>query len=184
MDGSLQITFRDMEKSEAVEERVREKVTKLEQYYGRITGCRVTVEAPHRRHKQGKLYHVAIDLVLPHGELLVNREPTQKHSHEDVYVAIRDAFNAARRRLEKFSARQRGDVKTHEGSPHGRIARMFAGEGYGFIQTVDGYEVYFHRNSVLNADFDALDVGKEVQFVEEQGEQGPQASTVRVVGKA
>jgi len=144
----------------------------------------VIVEAPHRRHQQGKLYHVSIDLAVPQGELLVNREPTQKHSHEDVYVAIRDAFNAARRQLEKFSARQRGDVKTHEGPPHGRVARLFSGEGYGFIQTVEGYEVYFHKNSLINADFSDLEVGKEVHFVEEQGVEGPQASTVRVVGKA
>jgi ribosomal subunit interface protein len=183
MEGRLQITFRDMEPSDAIEAKIRERVTKLEQYYGRITSCRVSVEAPHRRHHQGKLYHVTIDLTVPQGELLVNREPAERHSHEDVHVAIRDAFNAAERRLEKFSARQRGEVKRHETLPHARIARLFGDEGYGFIETVEGREVYFHKNSVLNAEFGQLEVGRTVEFVEEQGVEGPQASSVRVLGK-
>jgi ribosomal subunit interface protein len=183
MEGKLQITFRDMEPSDAVEARVRDRVAKLEQYYGRITSCRVSVEAPHRRHHQGKLYHVTIDLTVPQGELLVNREPAQRHSHEDVYVAIRDAFNAAERRLEKFGARQRGAVKRHETPPHARVVRLFGDEGYGFIETAEGREVYFHRNALLNAEFSDLEVGREVEFVEEQGLNGPQASSVRVVGK-
>jgi ribosomal subunit interface protein len=184
MEGRLQITFRDMEPSDAVEARVRERVAKLEQHYGRITSCRVSVEAPHRRHHQGKLYHVTIDLTVPQGEVLVNREPAQRHSHEDVYVAIRDAFNAAERRLDKFGARQRGDVKRHEMPPHARVVRLFSDEGYGFIETVDGREIYFHKNSLLNAEIGELEVGRAVEFVEEQGQDGPQASSVRLLGKA
>ena len=183
MQLPLQISFRDMEPSAAVEAKIRERAGKLDRYYDRIMGCRVVVEAPHRRHHQGKLFHVRIDLTVPNGELLVTREPAERHAHEDVYVAIRDAFDAAQRRLAAHASRQRGDVKLHEAPAHARVAKLFPAEGYGFIETPDAREIYFHRNSVLDEAFDALEVGSEVRFVEEAGERGPQASTVRLVGK-
>lgn len=183
MQLPLQISFRGMERSEAIETRIRERAAELDQYYDRITSCRVVVESPHRRHHQGKLYHVRIDLTVPGAELVVTREPAEHHAHEDVYVAIRDAFDAAQRRLADHRRRQRGDVKLHEGAPPARVARLFPQEDYGFIVTSDGRDIYFHRNSVLNDAFDRLEVGSEVQFAEEEGDKGPQASTVRLVGK-
>lgn len=183
MQLPLQISFRDMEPSTAVEAKIRERAVRLDRYYDRIMGCRVVVEAPHGRHHQGKLFHVRIDLTVPGGELLVSREPAQHHAHEDVYVAVRDAFNAAERRLEDYARRQRSHVKTHETPARARVARVFPEEGYGFIATADGREIYFHKNSVLNDAFDRLEGGSEVRFVEEAGEKGPQASTVRLVGK-
>lgn len=101
MQIPLQISFRDFDRSEAVEERVREKVAKLEQYYDRITSCRVVIEAPHRQHHKGKLYHVRIDVTLPGEEIVVARDSKDDHAHEDVYVAIRDSFEAMRRQLKK-----------------------------------------------------------------------------------
>lgn len=184
MQVPLQISFRDMEPSAAVEDKIRERAAKLDRYYERIMGCRVVVEAPHRRHHQGKLYHVRVDLTVPQGELVVSREPVNHHAHEDVYVAIRDAFDAAQRRLADYARRQRGDIKVREAQPVVRVSRLFATEGYGFIAAADGREIYFHKNSVLNDAFDRLQVGSEVQYVEEQGEKGPQASTVRLVGKS
>lgn len=183
MQLPLQISFRGMERSEAIETRIRERAAELDQYYDRITSCRVVVESPHRRHHQGKLYHVRIDLTVPGAELVVTREPAEHHAHEDVYVAIRDAFDAAQRRLADHRRRQRGDVKLHEGAPPARVTRLFPQEDYGFIVTSDGRDIYFHRNSVLNDAFDRLEVGSEVQFAEEEGDKGPQASTVRLVGK-
>ena len=182
MQLPLQITFRYMEPSAAIEARIRERVAKLDRFYDRIMSCRVIVEAPHRHHHQGKLYHVRVDLTVPGGELVVSREPAEHHAHEDVYVAIRDAFDAAQRRLADYARRQRQDVKAHEESPHGRIARLFADEGYGFIETADGRQVYFHENAVVNSVFARLAVGTAVSFVEESGDKGPQASTVRIVG--
>jgi len=184
MQVPLQISFRDMEPSAAVEDKIRERAAKLDRYYERIMGCRVVVEAPHRRHHQGKLYHVRVDLTVPQGELVVSREPVDHHAHEDVYVAIRDAFDAAQRRLADYARRQRGDIKVREAPPVVRVSRLFPTEGYGFIATPDGREIYFHRNSVVNDAFDRLQAGSEVQYVEEQGEKGPQASTVRLVGKS
>lgn len=181
MQIPLQVTFRDMKSSAAVEERIRERALELEQYYQPVMRCRVVVHAPHRRHHQGKLFHVRIDLTVPGAELVVNREPAAHHAYEDVFVAIRDAFDAARRQLEDYARRQRGAVKVHEPPPLGRVAKLFS--DYGFVETVDGREVYFHRNAVLHHAFERLTLGAEVEIVEEQGEQGPQASTVRLTGK-
>jgi ribosomal subunit interface protein len=172
-----------MEPSAAVEAKIRERAAKLDRFYDRIMGCRVVVEAPHRRHHQGKLFHVRVDLTVPGGELAVSREPAGHRAYEDVYVAIRDAFDAVQRQLEDYARRQRGALKTHEALPRARVSRLFPDEGYGFIETPDGAEVYFHKNSVLDDAFGRLTVGTEVQFVEQEGEKGPQASTVRVVEK-
>lgn len=185
MQAPPQITFRDMDHSDAIEARIRERVAKLEEFCERITSCRVVVEAPHRHHAKGKLYNVRIDLIVPGGEVVVNREEHANHAHEDVYVAIRDAFDSAQRQLQDFVRRQRGDVKAHEPPDHGRVIRLFPEEGYGFIETPDGREIYFHRNAVLNDGFEKLEVGSEVRYVVAvgEGESGPQASTVKPVGK-
>ena len=178
MELPLQVTLRDVSPSEAVEGYIRERAAKLDAFYDRIMGCRVVVEAPVRHHRKGGPFKVRIDLTVPGDELVVNRQ-----SDEDLYVAIRDAFDAMRRRLEDYARRQRGSVKAHEAPPPARVSKLFPEEGYGFLETPDGSEIYFHRNSVLGAGFDRLEVGTEVRFVEELGEQGPQASTVTVVGK-
>ncbi len=181
MQLPLQISFRDIPPSEAVETKIRERAEKLDRYYDRIMSCRVVVEAPHGRHHQGKLFHVRVDLTVPGGELVVSREPAQHHAHEDVFVAIRDAFDAAQRQLADHARRHRGDTKTHEGPAVARVCRLFEAEGYGFIETPDGQEVYFHRNSVLDGNFDTLKVGSEVRLAIEEGDKGLQASTVHVV---
>jgi len=184
MESPLQITFRDMDPSAAIEERIREKATKLDTVYDRIMSCRVVIQAPHRHHHKGKLYNVHIDLTVPQGELIVSRDPKDNHAHEDVYVAIRDAFRAAERQLEDYARRQRGLVKTHE-TPQslGKVTKLFPEEGYGIITTPDGVDVYFHRHSVVEDAFSKLEVGSEVRFVLSMGEKGPQASTVSIVGK-
>jgi ribosomal subunit interface protein len=183
MQVPLEIVFHNVDRSPAVEGAVRERVAKLEQFADNITSCRVTVEAPHKHHQQGNLYTVRVDLHYPGGETVANRAPSAHHAHEDVYVAVRDAFKAARRQLQDRMRVQRGDVKPHAAPPHGRIARIDRQLGSGYIATADGREVYFHRNSVLNASFDKLDAGVEVRFAEEAGDRGPQASSVHVVGK-
>lgn len=183
MQIPLQITFRDIPSSESMEADIREHADRLERVYDRITRCRVVVEAPHRRQHQGKLYHVRIDLTVPGGELIVNREPHEHRAHEDAYVAIRDAFTAATRQLEDYARRQRGDIKTHEGPPAGQITRLFPKEGYGFIETPDGRQIYFHRHSVVDDEFTRLAVGSIVQFVhaENESDKGPQATTVKLL---
>ncbi|HXV83474.1 MAG TPA: HPF/RaiA family ribosome-associated protein [Candidatus Binatia bacterium] len=201
----LQIKFRNMPQSQAIEDNIREKASKLDSFYDRIMSCRVVVEAPHRHRRKGKAYEVRIDLTVPGGELVINRspkrlkaaksslaeqpettlieshEPSKLGAHADVYVAIRDAFNAASRKLQDYARRQSGAVKLHEGPPRARVSRLFPEERYGFLETADGREIYFHGNSVLKPGFERLNAGAEVYFAEEQGEKGPQASTVRLI---
>ncbi|MCH6545207.1 MAG: HPF/RaiA family ribosome-associated protein [Deltaproteobacteria bacterium] len=183
MTVPLQITFRNMPPTEAIEAHIREKAAKLDQFYDRVMSCRVVMEVPHRRHHKGKLYHVRVDIKVPGWEVVINREPTKHSAHEDVYVSVQQAFDAARRQLQDYARRQRGEVKGHEGVPIARVSKLFADEGYGFLETADGREIYFHRNSVLDGHFEHMDVGTEVHFAEEDGERGTQASTVRHVGK-
>jgi cold shock CspA family protein/ribosome-associated translation inhibitor RaiA len=186
MQIPLRVTFRDMPANEAIDARVRERVDTLERLHPRITSCHVVVEARHRHHRQGNLYHVAVHLVVPEGEIVVTRDPAEHHAHEDALVAVRDAFNAAGRRLQDHIRRQRGVVKEHEPVAFGTVERIFPEDGYGFIRTAaDGQEIYFHRNSVLDGKFDQLQAGSEVRFAlhEKEGEEGAQASTVAVIGK-
>lgn len=181
MQQPIQITFRHMEPSPAIEAAVREKAAKLDAFFDRITGCRVVIEAPHRRHHQGKLYHVRIDLTVPGEELVVRRDPPEHREHEDPYVAVRDAFDAMKRQLQDYVRRVRGSVKVHEPQPEGRVVRLFPDEGYGFLESRDGREIYFHANSVIGRGFEALSVGDRVRFVETRGVEGPQASTVELL---
>jgi cold shock CspA family protein len=199
MTNPIQITFRHMEPSATVEGWIREEAQKLDEFYNHIMGCRVVVELPNRRHRWGNLHHVRIDLTVPGGELVVKREPSLHSSiqqsrehrvvkhfelnvpHRDLRQAIDDAFKAMGRRLQDYARRQRGQVKIHESAPQARISKLFPSEGYGFLETSDGREVYFHENSVVAEGFARLKVGDAVSFVEEQGEKGPQASTVRLV---
>jgi ribosomal subunit interface protein len=170
-----QITFKDIPRSDAVETAILEKVSKLDRHSDRIMGCRIALEAVQQRQHQGKLYTVRIDITVPGGEIVIKRE-----KNEDLYVAIRDAFDAAKRKLDGHSERKRGDVKVHEASPKGRVVKLFPEEDYGFIETSDGREVYFHRNSLIAPVFDKLKEGTEVVFIEEQGDKGPQALRVTV----
>lgn len=172
----LQITARNFDLPDAFREDILERAEKLDEFYARIMRCRVVVETPHRHSHEGIKYNVHIDITVPGAELVVKREPS-----EDLNVAIRDAFDAARRKLEDFARKQRGDVKQREETGHARITRIFSDKGYGFLTTPDGREIYFHKNSVLRGKFRQLKVGTEVRFAEEEGEKGPQASTVTAI---
>ncbi|MBT8125518.1 MAG: HPF/RaiA family ribosome-associated protein [Gammaproteobacteria bacterium] len=123
MQSPVQITFRGFEHSDFVEEKIREKAKKLDHYYPHISHCRVVIEAEHHRHHQGNLYDVRIDITVPDKEIVVSRKKHDNHAHEDAYVAIRDAFNAARRQLEDYARVHRGDVKSHEISSRGSQAK-------------------------------------------------------------
>jgi ribosomal subunit interface protein len=183
MQTPLQISFRHMETSDAVEARIRSRIEELERFFDRIIACRVVVECRHPRQHQGNLFRVRVDLKVPGHEIVVGRDPEAHHAHEDVYVAIRDAFDAARRLLEDHIRKDRGEVKLHAVPDHGRVARLLP--DYGFILSTDGSEIYFHRNSVTGGGFDKLEIGDAVRFVAQLSEsaQGAQASTVTPLGK-
>ena len=185
MQSPLQITFRHMPSSDAVAARIQERAAELERFFDRIISCRVVVECRHPRRQQGNLFRVGVDLKVPGNEIVVGRDPAAHHAHEDVHVAIRDAFDATRRLLEDHVRQGRGDVKLHAVPDHGRIARLLPEQNCGFIVSPEGNEIYFHRNSVVNGGFEKLAVGDEVRFVAQYSESvdGPQASTVVPLGK-
>jgi len=176
----LELTFRNMGHSDAIEAAVHERVAKLERLFPRIISCRVVVEeqAARQERTRGLAYHVRVDVRAPGCELVGDKTPPPQRFHEDVYVALRDAFDAVGRELEDFARRERGDVKTHEEHPRGRISTIFPDRDYGFIEGPDGTPVYFHRNSVQNGKFEHLAVGTDVTFVEEDGDKGLQARAV------
>jgi cold shock CspA family protein/ribosome-associated translation inhibitor RaiA len=172
-----------MDRDPMIEAEIARKAEKLEEFSNHITSCTVTVEAPHRHHRQGNLYRVRIHLSIPeHHEVVVDRQDGINHAHEDVHVAIRDAFKAARRQLQDIVREMRGATKQHTLPAHGRITKLFPLEGYGFVATPDGREIYFHANSLVDDPFEKLEIGDEVRFVEEVGESGPQATTVHLLG--
>jgi cold shock CspA family protein/ribosome-associated translation inhibitor RaiA len=194
----VQVTFRNMRPQEALEEVVRERAAWLDTFYPAIVGCRVLIETPHRHREHGQHVRVRIELSLPGEDVVVSHEPTLHAALKDVEAeahhkdadieavhkyaeaAVREAFTAARRRLQDFARRQRAAVKTHAVPDHGRVVGLYG--DHGFIETADGRRVYFHRASVLDEGMMHLAVGSEVAFVEETGDKGPQASTVRVLG--
>jgi ribosomal subunit interface protein len=100
MRTPLQVTFRDIQASEATEAKIRKYVDKLERFNNRIINCKVTIDTPHRHRNKGNLYHVRIDLSIPNTEIVVNRNPSENKTHTNIYVALRDAFDAAKRQLQ------------------------------------------------------------------------------------
>jgi ribosomal subunit interface protein len=176
LETPLRITGRQIALPASVESLIRDRAAKLERYYRRLVGCEVVVEGPGNRHRSGAPYRVRIDLKVPDHEITVDR-----HNAQDLAVAIRDAFKAAKRQLEDYSRVRRGEKKLHEEQPRGHVVRLFPEEEYGFIQTPDGREVYFHRNSVLEPGFEQLELGTEVRFTEERGDEGPQASSLTIL---
>jgi cold shock CspA family protein len=185
MQQPLQITFHGLEPSDAIEARIHAKTAQLERFYPYITSCRVTVDAPHHHQHRGRLYSVRLDIRVPDAEIIINRDHHADHAHEDVYVAIRDAYDAAVRRLQDYARHRRGETKRHAEPQHGRITKLFRDDGYGFVQLPDGLDVYFHENAVTSAALSALQVGDEVRVIiaEGEGERGPQASSVTPIGK-
>lgn len=183
MQLPLELTFRDMDHSDAMEAKIRERAEKLDRFHDHIMSCRVMVEAPHKHNHKGKIYHVSLDVTVPGTELVVNRDPKDNHAHEDAYVAIRDAFDAMERQLEAHANKKRGEVKTHEEEGYARVGNLSPERDFGMLQSFDGRVIYFHRNSLKNGDFDNLKEGDEVRFLEEMGEEGPQAVMVRVIGE-
>lgn len=179
----LQVTFRNMRPSPAARKWIQANFDRLEHLYGRIMSCRVVVQAPHHHHSKGQLYRISVDLKVPGHEIAVNRNPPEHHAHEEINVAIRDAFDAVARRLEDVARQRRGDVKAHEAEPHGRVVRLFLDESYGFIEGSNGDEVYFHAHSVANNGFRRLKVGQDVHYNPELGEKGLQATVVKPAGK-
>lgn len=181
MQTQAQVSFDDIPIDEAVRDAALEHIEHLETFYDQITGCHVVIAQPHRHHREGRLYSVRVDIRVPGGEIIVNRNHHLDHAHEDVFLAMRDSFAAARRRLEDHVRRLRGVEKVHASRPEGHVSKFFPLPGYGFIETLDGREIYFHRHAASEHDFQHIDIGSAVFYSEEEGDEGPQASFVQLV---
>jgi cold shock CspA family protein/ribosome-associated translation inhibitor RaiA len=180
----LEITFRGIEKTESIESLIRKKAAKLEQVCSDLISCRIAIERPQQHQRAGNPFRIRIDMGVPGRELVVTRESSKGDLHDPLSKVLGDAFDAARRKLREYAKRRQGEVKTHpEQETMAYVYKLFPEEGYGFLKTPDGREIYFHRNSVLNNEYDRLEIGTGVRFVAEVGEKGLQASTVLVVDK-
>jgi len=178
-----EISYREVAKTTDIENLIHEKVDKLEKICDHITSCHISIEKPQEHMNSGSPYRVRLDVrVPPSHELVARREPGDGDLHDPLDLVIRDVFNSLERQLKKITEKQRSEVKEHpQHYASALVDKLF--DDYGFLRTIDDRQIYFHKNSVLNNDFDRLEIGTGVRFVEEDGEKGSQASTVQIVDK-
>lgn len=178
MEIPIEITAHNFELLDHMEGDIRARAQRLERYFEKIERCHVVVDVPHAHKAKAHRYCINIRITVPGAELMTDRQ-----ENEDFHVAVRDAFNAARRQLADYARVRRGQVKEHEARQTGRVARIDYQEGFGFIEAGNGDEIYFHENSLIDASLDAIDPGIEVRFLVEQGAKGLQATTVEVLSR-
>lgn len=182
MQTQPQISFQGISHSDAIEQAIRDRIDELEKFHSGIIACRVVVDSPHRTRNKGKIYEIRIDVSVPGKDVVISREAGFDHAHEDIYVAIRDSFDAARRGLEDQVRKMSGHrTKRHPATSHGHVVRIFDEDGYGFIETVDGHEVFFARDSVNGQAWSRMDIGSKVRFKEMDGDKGPYGSQVTLL---
>ena len=182
MQTPIEIDFKGFEGSAAQKDAIARHLADIERRFGGIISGRIMVKAPDRHHRKGAPFEISIRLKLPAGrEVDVSRTPGIDERYANFNFALGDAFRRAERQLHDKVERMQGEVKAAVEQPMGTVTRLF--EDHGFLETADGLEIYFHRNSVLNDGFDKLEAGARVTFVEQPGEKGPQASTVKRLGK-
>ena len=180
-----QVDYKDVQATPELDGLITRQISKLEQVCDYITSVHIIVERVAQRHRSGNPYRVRIDTrVPPKHELAAKRVSVTGTWEEPLPAVVRRAFEKARRQLQKLVEEQRGEVKTHPTSQTTAfVNKLFREEGYGFLTTIDGENVYFHKNSVLHNHWDSLVVGAGVRHVAEMGEKGPQATTVELVDK-
>lgn len=166
-----EITIRHLEKTPAIENNIREKVKKMELFFDRIESCKVVVEYQQKQQHKGKLYSVFIEALVPGKKLIVNRR-----ANENLYIAIRDSFAAMSKQIKDYARKTNGTVKTHPELTTGYIDRLYS--DYGFIESMDGTEYYFSSDNVLNSEFENLEEGMLVRFLEAEAGDTLQASHV------
>lgn len=182
MQEPLQITFHNMEPSEALEQRVREHWARLERHFDRIVSGRVVLEGAHKQPHKSTLA-ITITIGVPGPDIVVKRERRLYEAENRAPWVINEAFDIAERQLKDYAQKMRGEVKPQDRT-YARIVRLYPDEDYGFIETPEHLSVYFHRDVVRDADFAQLKEGAEVFYTlaDEEGPMGPMASNVWVLG--
>ena len=188
MQVPLEIAFHNMEPVEWAEDEVRARAAKLEKLYPRLTTCRVRVDQRASNAKGTVPPVVRIEMSVPgYKDIVVSHEPDHlqlKYQTPHLRNAINEAFRIAEDRLIAFKEQRKDRSKQgHHDSENqflGQVAEIDADGEFGFLMSKEGSLLYFHRNSVLSGDFDALKAGAEVHYVEEMGDTGPTAAKVRV----
>jgi len=183
MKTPLELTFRHVPRSQKMVTLVNEEVAKLEKICDYIVSCHVVIDQPQKHQKRGNPYGVRIQCAVPPGhDLVAKHEPAQNSIPEQLPVVVQETFDALRRQLKELVERQRRDIKNHSnGKMPAKVLKLFKAEGYGFLQSADAREIYFHRNSIVNGVFEDVRIGTHVRYTEEEGEKGPQASSVQIM---
>jgi ribosomal subunit interface protein len=183
MQTPLELAFKNVTPTDDIKALVQEKVDHLEQFASQITSCHVYIRAPHNSQNKGNLYEVTIEIRVPGDELVVHHQQNDTAKHEHLKVAVRDAFTSMAREIKRWKQKVGGDVKTHDGPLQGKIVEIDHNQGYGQIVATDNRLIYFHKNSVVDGDFDQLQIRDTVELVvqTDESEIGPQASTVRPI---
>lgn len=186
MQEPLQIAFHNMEHSDFIEQRVRERMGKLERFYDGIISARIVIDAPHKQVKGHKgTLGISISIGVPGRDIVVKREQRLHESNEHLHWVINEAFEAAERQIEEYSRIRRKEVKVDApGQNYARVVRLYPEQDYGFIETREQHNIYFHRAVVRDARFDELELGSEVLYTlaPEEGTMGPMASNIQVIG--
>lgn len=179
------LSFKDVRPSKSLREFIQKRISRLERFYNELISCRVRVELSQRKPQgtsSNPFFHVSVDLGVPGKTLVANHDHTLQHELDTPYIAVSDAFNSIERQLKRRNQRRRfSPRKSRHNLAHASISRIFYQDGYGFIQTPENREIYFHENSILDFNFKDLRVGDEVRYFEERGDNGPQASSVHLV---
>jgi cold shock CspA family protein/ribosome-associated translation inhibitor RaiA len=184
MQTAPELIFHDVNRSAWVENYILERVQRLDKFAEGITSCRVSLTQEQASHHKGNRYSLLVEVrTPPNHDLAAKKAKIVRDMQTQLPALINLAFGAIERQLKKTAQLRRGEVKHQEVNFHGIVEKLFD-EGYGFLRAVDGdREVYFHRNSVLHGDFERLAIGTEVRFTPQDGDDGPQASSVQIVAK-
>lgn len=179
----LEVSYHGLSRTPALDELIEDHVTKLEMVCDHLMSCRIGIRQEQKRRNTANPYRIRIEMrVPPNHNIVVNHETGLKEAADDLTTGMKNAFKIAQRRLKNLVEKQLGVTKKHpEQETTALVRKIFREEGYGFLQSIDGDEIYFHRNSVINDDFDQLEVGTGVHYLAELGEDGLQASTVQVI---
>jgi ribosome-associated translation inhibitor RaiA/cold shock CspA family protein len=187
MQRPLQVTYKGLEKSEAIDGLIRGRAAALEALHPRITGCRVVVEVPHRGSENAKVpIAITVEVEVPGRALIVGKDAEERReAKQDHTAALNNAFDAVERQLERTSDRQADEVARTTAPQTGMVVRLFPEQNHGFVELDNSPELYFTRNAVTGGSFDELAVGMLVHVTRanEEGPMGPQAKSIRLLDR-